>query len=305
MRECCLNQVFESKEQAMEKIRTLMEGPGSANEMPVKDFGGLTPNIIQDFLYRPFDNRHVSFDSDNKVFLEAPMMKAFLFLVDAIGEKGLKATSKGNLPRKVFRAIFDILNPELDKYLPRGSAEFMSEEECPDVFRLRCAAEEGGLIRLHGGVFRLRIKVKRALARKKPESLYLDLFKAFTRDLNLVFGTDLEDFQGSIQRCFLFSLYLLHRRGKKPEGIDWYGNTFLKAFPHSLHEFQGASDEQMATVIRAFHMTYLSAFFMNLLEPMGLVILTDQPKTGDFMKDLGRKNLEKGLLFDLFIKFHV
>jgi hypothetical protein len=74
------------------------------NQASLDDFQGLSPEQMHRFLTFPFDSPElltyaplVAPDSS------APILTLFGLLAEAVGEKGLKATATGNLPRNVCR----------------------------------------------------------------------------------------------------------------------------------------------------------------------------------------------------------
>ena len=70
------------------------------NQTPCPEFQGLSPDQMHRFLISPFDTPElVSFISPLETKPEAPIATLFNLLAEAIGEKGLKATANGNLPR--------------------------------------------------------------------------------------------------------------------------------------------------------------------------------------------------------------
>lgn len=71
-----------------------------ANAAGLDDFDGLSPEQISDLLYTPLASPHrLEFAQSGVPAAQAPIMILFDALADAIGEDGLRATAKGNLPR--------------------------------------------------------------------------------------------------------------------------------------------------------------------------------------------------------------
>jgi len=74
------------------------------NDAPLADFDGLSPRQMTAFLYHPFDAQElVTSATTPPTGVRAPILELYGHLANAIGEQGLKATAKGNLPRNLVR----------------------------------------------------------------------------------------------------------------------------------------------------------------------------------------------------------
>jgi hypothetical protein len=92
---------FSSLEEAQAELDKLMQAKN--NEL-LDEFHGLSPAQIYRFLYFPFDSPDlVRFSNILNPPMDAPVVRLFSLLIDAIGEKGLKTTATGNLPREFCR----------------------------------------------------------------------------------------------------------------------------------------------------------------------------------------------------------
>lgn len=92
---------FESDAELLAFASNVVSG---LNTQAVADFHGLSPDQMHRLLYAPFDSPElVSFPTVAPGATDAPIMKFVRLLIDAIGEKGLKATEQGNLPRALCR----------------------------------------------------------------------------------------------------------------------------------------------------------------------------------------------------------
>jgi hypothetical protein len=74
------------------------------NNSSLASFHGLSPSQMHRVLHFPFDSPELErFAESLEPPLEAPALTLFALLVEAIGEKGLKPTAKGNLPQRFCR----------------------------------------------------------------------------------------------------------------------------------------------------------------------------------------------------------
>ena len=74
------------------------------NTAQVPEFHGLSPEQMHRFLYFPFESPTLArFNEDIPPSSNAPVLTLFSMLAEAIGDKGLKATAKGNLPQSFCR----------------------------------------------------------------------------------------------------------------------------------------------------------------------------------------------------------
>jgi len=87
---------FSSLEEAQAELDDLMQRKNSA---PLAEFHGLSSEQMYRFLYFPFESPSlVRFAEGFDKSPASPVLTLFALLAEAIGEKGLKPTAKGNLP---------------------------------------------------------------------------------------------------------------------------------------------------------------------------------------------------------------
>jgi len=92
---------FNSLEEANAFANSFME---HRNLKPFDDFHGLSPEQMHYVLNRPFYSPQlVTFPEKLESMPDAPILSLLTLLVEAIGDKGLKPTAKGNLPRNSAR----------------------------------------------------------------------------------------------------------------------------------------------------------------------------------------------------------
>lgn len=83
------------------------------NSLPVEDFDGLTPEQVDGMMSRPFEIPDLArFHPDLIEPSDTAVMRLFLGIADACGDKGLKTTPSGFLPCKLMRILAENLAGE-------------------------------------------------------------------------------------------------------------------------------------------------------------------------------------------------
>ena len=206
------------------------------NQASLDDFQGLSPEQMHRFLTFPFDSPElltyaplVAPDSS------APILTLFGLLAEAVGEKGLKATATGNLPRNVCReAALSYWGDETYRENTRY-AGINKEDDFSHLHVARLVAELAGLIKKYRGRFILSRECRRSLAEHGLGGIYPRLLLAYVRDFNWAYRDGYADL-GFIQRSFLFTLYLLNMHGGEWLPEVFYEDAYLRAFPRVLGE---------------------------------------------------------------------
>jgi len=236
------------------------------NRTALVEFSGLSPEQMRRFLDFPFSSPSIaSFTEELNCQSEAPVMKLFSLLVDAIGTDGLKATAKGNLPRQfcqeAAKAYWEVYP---DKALLGG---INTELDFFDLHIVRIVAGMAGLIRKYKGRFILAKKCRLAMENDMG-GVYLELFKTYAHTFNWAYGDRYPDLT-IVQRSFLYTLYLLHKYGGEFRPPEFYMEKFIQAFPMALSEVPDrpyATSEE--TVGRCYAFRSLEGFaeFFGLVE---------------------------------------
>ena len=223
------------------------------NHTGLDEFSGLTPEQMSHLLYKPFDSPEtVRFNAGVASTQDTEIMRLFIPLVEAIGESGLKATAKGNLPLKFCKAMADQL---LQVAHEEGGEEvgeegggrrllhfggISSETDLGVLHCTRLVAQLAGLIRKYRGKFVLTQKCKKILISENYGGIYLELFKAYTTEFNWGYR-DAYPEAGIVQHSFLYTLFLLATFGDVQRPQQFYEDKFLMAFPMALEMFPETS----------------------------------------------------------------
>jgi hypothetical protein len=206
------------------------------NQNPLDEFHGLSPEQMHRLLHFPFASPElVRLPEVLSTSPTAPVLALFGMLVEAIGEKGLKPTAKGNLPQKFCReAAIGYWGEEIYRENTRFGG-INREEDFLDLHITRLTLELAGLIRKYKGRFILSRDCRALLAGKGPAALYPRLFTAYVEQFNWSYRDRYPELR-FIQTAFLFTLYLLVRYGDTWQPHEFYEDSFLRAFPMVLDE---------------------------------------------------------------------
>ncbi len=269
------------------------------NSAPLAQFHGLSPEQMYRVLYSPFESP--SFVQFGEYGAEdsttVPVLTLFSLLAEAIGEKGLTPTAKGNLPQRFCReAALSFWGQE--KYEDRTKyGAIRSEMDFFDMHCLRLVAELAGLVRKDKGKFILSVKCRKKIASHGVGAVYPDLFMAYVQKFNWGYRDGYQDIP-FIQQAFLFTLFLLQKYGGKFRPQSFYEDIFLKAFPDLSREVE-------KTPYRTVEETISRAYFYRTLkhfaEFFGLAEL--QKISGGAFP--GRYEVRKLPLLDQFVSFSV
>lgn len=239
------------------------------NQAPMDDFCGLSPDQMSELLYAPLDSPHlVRFPDVLPGAPRAPSMTLFNIIADAIGEAGLKATAKGNLPRRVCVAAADALRAEdVEGHTSLRVSRPNREDDFPELVVVRRVAQFAGLIRKYKGRFLLTRRGRELLDQSGPAGAYPTLLRAYATKFNWAWADGYPELP-FIQHSFAFSLYLLSRFGGEERSSSFYEDAFLRAFPALVNEaeprpYASAEDQ----VRRCFTIRVLERFawFMGLV----------------------------------------
>jgi hypothetical protein len=248
------------------------------NQAPLNDFQGLSPEQMYRMLYFPFDTpRLVSFPQVLPTKTSAPAINLFSLLAEAIGQKGVKSTATGNLPRNLCREAAQAFWGQ-EKYRDRTKyGGINTETDFFELHTMRLTATIAGLIRKYRSRFVLTKKCSVMLADHGMDGIYPLLLAAYVRKFNWAYRDGYPEL-GFIQQSFLFSLYLLFQHG-----ADWHPNTFyedcfLRAFPAVLKNIEShpisSPEETVRSCYRWRCLVNFAGFFgLAQVEPVSEDIL--------------------------------
>lgn len=242
------------------------------NAAPIEDFDGLSAEGMHRLLYDPFgaDAPLVVADTP-RVPPRSALLHLSLDLIEALGDAGLKATQRGNLPRAHVLAA-------LERYQAAGwSIEpFLRVRNEEDFFELhvaRLVSRMAGLVTLRSGRWHATRAGRRTLERSGAAGVYAALFRAFVRKYAWNWA-DLYPRLDIVQASWAFSLLLLRRYGQTWRDSDFYAERFVRAFPLAVDEAADADQHTAwprnphAAVRHAYEARVLDRFaaFLGLAE---------------------------------------
>lgn len=295
-----LNQMLDGQNfDSLEELNSfLSDRMDQRNQSALADFDGLSPEQMRHFIYSPFESNELavvasSLGDDP----DAPILRLFRLLADAIGEKGLKPTATGNLPRNFCReAALAYWGEELHRENTRHGNINM-EENFFEMHVTRVVAELAGLIRKYRGKFILSRNCRKIIAEQGYSGIYLQLFQNYSRQFNWAYRDGYPEL-GIIQNSFLYTLWLLQRYGQQWLPHTFYTDKFLQAFPSVLDEIEPSPYEDPE---KTLHSCYTLRILENYLKFLGLAEL-HQTSEGIISRQY---NVKKLPLLDAVISFHV
>ncbi len=256
-----------STEEAQKIIERLQT---AHNRRKIESFDGLSPEQMAGFLYMPFEcPQFVTFALQLPAYAQAPILELYGRIANAIGEKGLKTTVKGNLPRALVReAAFACFpeDPDIERHV-------FSEEDFPFLHGVRLMTGLAGLIRKQHGKFLLTAKARKLHASGGVASSFAELFRTFAKQFHWGYWDGLPELP-IVQDAFMFSLLLFARYGAEPRPESFYSDAFLRAFPLAIRE---AVESPWRTPEETVRMTYEIRTF-RFMELLGFAERLDEQK---------------------------
>ncbi|RZU98736.1 hypothetical protein EV698_0997 [Spiribacter vilamensis] len=214
---------------------------GERNRRPVDDFRGLSPDQMYRLLHFPLDSPDVlQVSTVLESEPDTPLAHLFGLLAEAIGDKGLKPTAKGNFPRNACREIMQSFLGE------SGYADYTrigginGEHDAPELHATRVVAELAGFVRKYRGRFILSRPARAMLASTGQRELYSRLFRTYATEFNWAYQDGFAEMP-FIQQGWGFTAYLLHLDGHRQQPATLYADAFRQAFPAVDIELEGES----------------------------------------------------------------
>jgi hypothetical protein len=288
------------KNPTLEEVNTLAaEISSRRNRTPRECFCGLSPEIMVRFLHFPFESPQlIDFPmAVSSCPIDTMMEKLFLLLVSEIGEKGVKTTVTGNLPRAV---VFSIAEKVLDKKeleMLTDGGFIRSETDWLDLHVTRIIAVCSGMVRKIHGRFVVTKSCQQLLRRSGMSEIYPRLFKAYIMKFNWAYLFRMVDTRFT-QTSFAYSLYLINLFGSDWRSASFYEDAHLKAFPQLIEEGEyvghGSAEEQI-------RWSYTQSIFNKLGRLFGLVELS----RNETRFSVTKFEVKKTKLFDELVRFNV
>ena len=289
-------QNFNSLEELQAEANNFMQ---QRNERPHDDFQGLSSEQVHRMLHFPFDTpAFFYFPETTRTEPEAPIVTLIQWITKATGEKGLKATAKGNLPQKLCKEAF----VDYRKHLPEKDflhrMKINREDDFDDLHTTRIILELAGLLRKTKGRFFLTKKYQQLVDKDGFAGLYPVIFKIGCSKFNWAYRDGYDDVP-FIQQSFLFSMYLLNLHGDDWKPFLIYEDDFLQAFPMVVNEIEPTPYSSSEDDIRA---CYSLRVLQRCLHFMGLADIEIIPGDEPFPV---KYQIKKRALLDEVVRFSV
>lgn len=286
---------FSSLEEAQAALDTFML---QKNRLSLVAFHGLSPEQMHRFLHFPFESPNlVQYAEQFGQPPQAPILTLFTLLAEAIGEKGLKPTAKGNLPQRFCREAALSYWGEAKYQQRTRHRSIRSEMDFFDIHCLKLVAGMAGLVRKYKGKFILSVQCRKKIAAHGVGAVYPDLFIAYVQQFNWAYLYGYQEIF-FIQQAFLFSLFLLEKYGDTFRPQTFYEDIFLEAFPALLNEIEETSYQTPEEAVRR---AYFYRMLHHFAGSFGLAELRTIGKD-DYP---GQYELKKSPLLDQFISFSI
>lgn len=254
------------------------------NAAPVADFDGLPADAMRWLLQDPFGVNSPLVVAD--VPSEAPrsaLLHLVLDLLEALGDAGVKATARGNLPRAYVLAALE--RHEAAGWGVEPYVNVRNEQDFVDLHLARLVARTAGLVTLRSGRWHATRAGRRTLERTGAAGVYAALFRAFVTKYAWN-SADLYPQLGIVQASWAFSLLQLLRHGATTHDGVFYVERFLRAFPMAVVEAEDAvrytswqSDPRDAVQ---------NAYELRVLERFAAFLGLAEVERGNWLEDRGR-----------------
>jgi hypothetical protein len=288
-------QEFNTLEQAQAFTQNFML---RKNQQPQDDFQGLSPDQVHRMLNFPFDTPDL-FDFPETLTIEpkVPILALVRSITDAIDDKGLKATAKGNLPQKLCREAASRYLSELPEDDIQHLFSVNKEEDCADLHVTRLILELAGLLRKTKGRFYLTRKYHQLVTQSGLTRLYPVIFKTCCTQFNWGYRDRYQEIP-FIQQSFLFTLYLLSCHGENWKPFSFYEDRFLQAFPMVCDEVE---PETFITAEDQIRNCYSTRTLERFLHFMGLARVERIASKKPFSREY---RIRKTPLMDEVVRFN-
>lgn len=292
----------ERNPETLEEVRTLfLEAVMRRNRKPMKELGGLTPEHMMRMLHidwkSPESAMTLHEDIPPELLQNSNMLDdAMLFLRMMRERNGVKATARGNLPRKFVMEIRPQLkDPRAHLTAFRASRKYWNEDDVFPLLVLRHLLTLSGLLRKTKGVFKITRKGERMLAPDKAGALLTTLFHTYYRKFNVAFVDRLPECP-SLQFAVVYSLFMLKRYAADWITVETVGP---RLFPSFVMEEFASESVGLEPNWHIFART-------RLLSPLTQFGLIEGADLNSFLQSY---NLDSKVritpLFDAMIEFHV
>ncbi len=265
-----------------------------ANNRPIEDFEGYSPNEMMYVIYDLFHQDSVvklHKEIDYDVLNQIPFLLQVKYLMSILYEKKeLKLTKNGALPVKM---VSDIYNQGFikDDMIESGISKLYKESDSSIIELTRVIPELAGLIKKRSGLLTLTKKGLDIFEKKNFAELFRLIFTSYIQKFNWSYFDGYES-ETAAQMGFGFSLILLDKYGDDFQPTDFYSSKYLKAFPFILEDFV---DDEFYSVDKQLHNCYKVRTFERFLNYFNLIEITPKKHLRDVFQ------VKKSIIFNELI----
>jgi len=295
-----LRQAMEGQQFAsLEEAQALLGGFTSRrNQMPIDDFLGLSADQMRAALNHPFESPQLAtFPAVLQTTPSSPIAILFDYLINVLGEKGLRPTAKGNLPVKLVREAALLCWGEERYARETRYGDIRTEPHFHQLHVTRLTARIAGLIWKTNGKYIPTRACRTLMDKHGLAGAYPALFRTYVEKFNWGYS-DFYPELWIVQRSFLFTLYLIHRFGDVWRENAFYAEAFARAFPAALDEIE---PEPYSTPEH----TLQHCYSLRCLERFAILFGLIETEPISDPDAYSRFLLRKSPLFDEVVQFHI
>ena len=202
--------------------------------------------------------------------IDVPILKQVDLLLDAVGDKGLKLTTKGNLPTKVVKEITLCCPAESDEAILEFTNRYLEDEQVV-VQRARVVSEVGKLVKVSKGKMHYGAMAEAYRNASKAEK-FIYLVWQFGK-VNLAYFDRMQEVS-IINGVSFVLLQIIRDRPKMFRETNVYSAFLLDAFPQLVDAVEEEIDPSSlfsADPFDRFEDMVEIRLFKNFFVPFGLV----------------------------------
>ncbi|WP_286823997.1 MULTISPECIES: YecA family protein [unclassified Idiomarina] len=284
---CCMNAVGKQHAEFVDSIEQMLamnpdlsvdelnviaeHQSNKINNTPVKDFCGLTPGQINNWLYAPFSELEgITVNTPSDLSTSPVMRYLELMLETALANGGqIKATAKGNLPAALVKEASALL-PEFafapfERAISISEFAGANEDKFNALHYCRVLAEIAGIFKLKSNKFHVSAWAKRQYQQAGLESFFPLMLKTAIYKYNWGYMDGWED-EIPLQQFWLFMVWRLQHHESLVRLVD----ETIQAFPDLLNELY---EEEYMTDRDKFAVLIESRFIHRFLQFFGFVMV--------------------------------
>jgi hypothetical protein len=270
----------------------------SHNSTPDPEIGGFSPAMLYALGGSKWDSPDCPLKlSDTLIYDQLQKTTGFCrtrtFLIAVRDSGGIKATTKGNLPRSFVNEMVDVFLDEEEKAFTLRVNKVLNEQDVFPLHVARIHCKLTGLIGLTKGKFTLRKKAHKLLEPEAAGLLYKTLFTSYFQKYNIGYAYNHVIELDWLQREAGYVLMPLQLQADK-----WINAAAIA--PKLLHPMiHNRLEDELKAVAYMEVIDALESYFFNPLETWGLLEI-ERTKQGYFEVI---QRIRKTELFDQFIRF--